>query len=135
MPEGGNEIFLIVQRGGEIGARIPLDKRQITIGRNTDNEIVLADSMVSRYHAVIQVDLNSGQLSVVDLGSTNGVIVNDTPVDPGIPHPLQPRDSLAIGRSVFKLHVRPAGYVVIRPPDRANDPNNTQILVMPSLFS
>lgn len=134
-PGTGSEAYLIVQRGGEIGARVNLDKRQITIGRNADNEIVLADTMVSRYHAVIQNDPTTGQLSIVDLGSTNGVVVNDNPIDPGIPQPLQARDSIAIGRSVFKLHIRPAGYVPVRPPDRANDPNSTQYLELPHLYS
>ncbi|MEI6042831.1 MAG: FHA domain-containing protein [Chloroflexota bacterium] len=127
--------FLIVQRGEEIGEQIILDKQRTTIGRNTDNVIVLTDPRVSRYHAVIQLDPTNGQLSIIDLGSTNGVMVNDRQISRGLPYPLQPRNSIIIGQSVFKLQVRPEGYQPVRPPDRANDPNITQYLEMKRLFS
>ena len=127
--------FLIVQRGEEIGEQIILDKQRTTIGRNADNVIVLTDPRVSRYHAVIQLDPTNGQLSIIDLGSTNGVMVNDRQISRGLPYPLQPRNSIIIGQSVFKLQVRPEGYQPVRPTDRANDPNITQYLEMKRLFS
>ncbi len=130
-----NKAFLVVQRGGEIGSRIELDKRQITIGRNADNVIPLADPLVSRYHAVIQYDVNSGQITVIDLGSTNGVMVNDKPIDPGIPHLLQQRDSISVGRSVFNLQIRSEGYRTTRPPDRTSDPDITGSLESKQLFT
>jgi pSer/pThr/pTyr-binding forkhead associated (FHA) protein len=45
------------------------------IGRNTANEIVLDDKMVSRQHAQLIV-LNNGQVILKDLGSSNGTFVN-----------------------------------------------------------
>lgn len=45
------------------------------IGRNTANEIVLDDKMVSRQHAQLIV-LENGQVSIRDLASSNGTFVN-----------------------------------------------------------
>jgi len=123
---GPNKVFLVVQRGPDIGARIELNQRQITMGRNPDNVIVLTDPLVSRYHAVIQYDLNSGQASVIDLGSTNGVMVNEKHIDPGLPYLLQQRDSVSVGRSVFNLQMRPENYRASLPPERLSDPEITQ---------
>src|SRR5262249_54209064 len=44
--------------------------------------LVLPDPSVSRSHARLEV-LESGRLRVVDLGSTNGTLVNDVPVSQG----------------------------------------------------
>ncbi len=99
----GKKAFLVVQRGGDIGSLVYLESRQVTIGRNADNVIPLNDSMASRYHAVIQENPASGEVFVVDLGSTNGVYVNDRQIDPGLPHPLQQRDTIYVGHSVFLI--------------------------------
>lgn len=48
----------------------------LTIGRSSDNDIVLRDFSVSRRHAAIQIGGNGFQIR--DLESTNGVKVNDT---------------------------------------------------------
>jgi pSer/pThr/pTyr-binding forkhead associated (FHA) protein len=51
----------------------------VTLGRATDNGLVLADGRVSRHHARISV--RRGTLVYTDLQSTNGSRVNGTPVD------------------------------------------------------
>ncbi len=132
---GRNTVFLIVQRGTDIGSRINLEQRQTTLGRNPDNEIVVAEALVSRYHAVIQCDYATGQVSVIDLGSTNGVLVNDKAIDPGMPHPLSRRDSISIGRSVFNLQIRPENYQPSPPPSREDDTDITLYLEPKKLFS
>ena len=76
--------FLITQRGPVIGHRHDLDSGQFTIGRGQDNDLVLNDAMVSRYHAVIRQE-NAGVV-LIDLGSTNPALVNDMPLEPGVPH-------------------------------------------------
>lgn len=50
--------------------------RTIKIGRNADNDIVIASDQVSRYHADILLDDN-GQYSITD-HSSNGTMVNGT---------------------------------------------------------
>jgi predicted component of type VI protein secretion system len=93
--------FLITQRGPVIGHRHDLDSGQFTIGRGQDNDLVLNDAMVSRYHAVIRQE-NAGVV-LIDLGSTNPALVNDMPLEPGVPQRLQHRDVVVIGGAVFSF--------------------------------
>jgi pSer/pThr/pTyr-binding forkhead associated (FHA) protein len=50
------------------------DGAAMTIGRQFDNDVVLDDKAVSRYHATIEV--KNRKLNVFDNGSKNGTIVN-----------------------------------------------------------
>ncbi len=61
------------------GMRHPLDPPGIVIGRGTDADLRINDPGVSRRHAEIRIaPAQSGAptVSVVDLGSTNGMLVN-----------------------------------------------------------
>jgi pSer/pThr/pTyr-binding forkhead associated (FHA) protein len=51
----------------------------ITIGRAPSATLVVPDAQVSRMHA--RIDLSDGLLSVRDLGSRNGTLVNARPID------------------------------------------------------
>ena len=51
----------------------------LTIGRGSENDLVLGDPRVSRRHARIQV--RGGRLVLSDLDSRNGTRVNGTPID------------------------------------------------------
>ena len=57
---------------GEVLAE--LDRERTAIGRDPANEVVLEDTSVSGFHAVILND--RGAVSVVDLGSTNGTAID-----------------------------------------------------------
>lgn len=50
-----------------------------TLGRHYDNTIVLLDPSVSRTHA--RLEFRDGRFYIQDLGSSNGVLVNDSKVD------------------------------------------------------
>jgi hypothetical protein len=58
---------------------IAFDGRPLTIGRASDNGVVLRDGRASRHHA--RIDGRRGSLVLSDLGSTNGSFVNDRRVD------------------------------------------------------
>ncbi len=80
--------FLIIE-----GTRhIPLTKQTITLGRQHDNQVVLDDGRVSRYHAQIQHRYRHWILR--DLGSTAGTIVNGQQIREYV---LQPGDVVQIG--------------------------------------
>src|SRR5882724_553664 len=53
---------------------LELNKSVITVGRGNANDLVLNDSSISRFHAVIKVQDNS--IRIADRGSTNGIILN-----------------------------------------------------------
>jgi ABC transport system ATP-binding/permease protein len=70
--------------------------RPITIGRDTDNDIVLTDLLVSRHHARLEPTAYGYQ--VVDLRSSNRTFINGVPVATA---PLQEGDLLTVGRTRF----------------------------------
>ncbi len=54
---------------------LELTKPVITLGRGNANDLVLNNSRVSRFHAVVKVAA-SGDVLIADRGSTNGVLIN-----------------------------------------------------------
>ena len=68
------------------------------IGSADDNELVLADPLVSRHHAV--VEQANGRIVVRDLGSTNGTLVANVPVKEAF---LAPGAKLRIGSATLEL--------------------------------
>ncbi|MGH8583864.1 MAG: FHA domain-containing protein [Gammaproteobacteria bacterium] len=63
--------------------RIPLDKLPWRIGRGKDNDTVIADSSVSRYHAEVW-RTPEGHFAIKDLDSLNGLFVNNRKVHSAI---------------------------------------------------
>jgi hypothetical protein len=87
---------LVVSRGPDVGARVPLGAGVTTLGRHPDSTIFLDDITVSRRHAEI-AEVEGGH-EVRDAGSLNGTYVNRRRVEQAL---LQPGDELQIGK--FKL--------------------------------
>ena len=58
----------------DAGREFALDRPSVTIGRHADQVIVLAEPSVSRAHARIEIGREGA--TIVDLGSTNGTMVN-----------------------------------------------------------
>ncbi len=78
----------------------PLDKSRVTIGRSGDNDIVSMDLRVSRHHASILVDTETGTCALRDEKSTLGVFVNQQKIDE---IPLRDGDVVRIGDSVYSF--------------------------------
>ncbi len=69
------------------------------IGRALENELVVSDLQVSRYHAEFRAHPD-GRYEIVDLGSHNGTYVNGQAVQR---HLLGPNDIVGVGHSTFRL--------------------------------
>lgn len=63
-----------VQVPGRAPWRIAINSGRLRVGRALDNDLVLSDDRVSRYHG--QISVRFGTLVYADLGSTNGSFVN-----------------------------------------------------------
>jgi hypothetical protein len=81
------------------GDRVPLGEFTVTVGRQNDCTIVLADPNVSRRHAEFRP--SGDGFVVVDLGSTNGTRVNDARV---AEHRLRDGDQIRFGNTVMRFH-------------------------------
>lgn len=89
---------LVVLSGGSAGAQFELDCAQITLGRGPGVDLAFDDPAMSRQHAAVEY---SGQgFRVRDLGSTNGILVNDKSVQAG---ELGHGDRVKIGSRVFQM--------------------------------
>ncbi|MFI0899993.1 FHA domain-containing protein [Streptomyces sp. NPDC020983] len=73
--------------------------RVMRIGRALENELVVSDLQVSRYHAEFRAHPD-GRYEIVDLGSHNGTYVNGQPIQR---HLLGPNDIVGVGHSTFRL--------------------------------
>ena len=60
------------------GFKCHLDKDCMTCGRAEDSDLRLADSTVSLQHCLFYYDEATGIVSIEDLGSKNGIFVNNT---------------------------------------------------------
>jgi pSer/pThr/pTyr-binding forkhead associated (FHA) protein len=69
-----------------------------TIGRDSDNDIVLEAITVSRYHALLLRD--TAELLLLDLESTNGTLVNGLVARPDAPVRLVDGDVIRFGQVV-----------------------------------
>lgn len=74
MSEQKEAALLLWREGDEIKGRWTLAKPLTSIGRWEDNDVVIEDRWVSRYHAEVQRERD--QYVVHDLGSKNGTLIN-----------------------------------------------------------
>src|SRR5947208_1113265 len=95
MPEAFLEIL------DEAGSRrVPLGLDPLTIGRHSENRVMVTDHMASRFHCII--GRSGEEYWVRDLNSSNGTHLNGKPVRSS---PLEPGDTVSIGSTKIVLVV------------------------------
>ena len=94
----GTLALKFVEPNDREGERIDVD-RAVTIGRSADCDLSLTDTFLSSRHARLTND--EGDLSIEDLGSTNGTYVNQELVD-GRVH-LERGDIVQVGGVLFEV--------------------------------
>jgi pSer/pThr/pTyr-binding forkhead associated (FHA) protein len=87
---------IIVTFNGQLKEEVNLTAARMSIGRRPSNDLVIDHLTVSGEHAAIETTPHG--IFVLDLGSTNGTIVNGQPVKK---HLLQDQDRIEVGK--YKL--------------------------------
>lgn len=80
------------------GTLIPLTG-DFTIGRNSDNQVILEDSFISSYHA--HFFSYEGRYVIEDLNSTNGTLLNGDRLEESTY--LEINDIITLGANVFRV--------------------------------
>ena len=91
-----SQFQLIMRSGPTPGAAFALEGDQMTIGRDSTNEIVINDAEVSRRHA--RLTFQGGKYVLEDLGSTNGTFVNGQRL--AGPRVLKPGEVVSFGEQI-----------------------------------
>src|SRR6266481_18735 len=90
--------FAIVHKADKRLDTFKLPEGTTTIGRDPTNQIPLPHSSVSREHA--EIECRPGGVTMRDLDSRNGVLVNGVPRKKAV---LQPGDKLAICEFLIEM--------------------------------
>jgi len=118
--------FAYLETQDELHTRHPVSGETFRIGRHADNELMVADASISRFHAEIRHELSSHYV-IRDLESLNGVYVNGRKARSAI---LGNGDLIELGDvtlkfTVFAAHDRPdldgstdSTVTPFRPPDK-----------------
>jgi hypothetical protein len=91
-------ILLSPQYETSIGRRDPATGTQPDVDLSAYSGYRLG---VSRKHAIIR--MNSEQLEVLDLGSSNGTSVNGSRLVAHLPHPLRDGDEMMLGKMIIRV--------------------------------
>jgi hypothetical protein len=86
MPDGPREKALVFKPGG----------RRMSVGRASDNDLILNDKSVSKIHAALVMN-REGTLMVADTGSTNGTYINGRRIAYGEARQIEDGDVVGFG--------------------------------------
>src|SRR5919106_3318871 len=100
-PDSARRACLLVSTRGGRPVQFDLGGPLISVGRASDNDVIVDDPMVSRHHC--QLKLQHGAYGFADLGSRNGSTVNGQPVTQIA---LGPGDVIRIGDTEIEFQVR-----------------------------
>jgi len=93
-PQHGEPLVLPLRKGVKQSNAFGLG---VTVGRTENNDIVLMDNSVSRFHGYFLQDQKSQQWMLVDAESKNGTWVEGVKLSPNRPVPVPTRAKLRFG--------------------------------------
>lgn len=99
---------LVGHQGSLAGQQFPIGATPLTLGRNSDNSVVITVGNVSRFHAEVRRERHGFVL--YDSGSSNGTRVNGTRVTS---HELRPGDLIEIGTETFRFEAADAMETIL----------------------
>jgi hypothetical protein len=73
----------------------------ITLGRTQNNDVVVADTSISKFHAYFRID--KGFVEVADAQSRNGTFLGERRLEPKQPAPLKMGQQVRFARLTFHL--------------------------------
>lgn len=99
-PGTGRQAELTIESGPDAGHTYRAGESALRLGRSPDNDLILRDPATSGHHA--RVERRGEQFFIVDLGSTNGTLVNGEPIQE---KELNHDDRITIGQNAVHFSV------------------------------
>lgn len=109
VPEHIRGLRLVFLAPAGVPAPVSLDKVPMVMGRSEAADVALPFSSISREHA--RIFLEDGKLFIEDMGSSNGITINDKKMPKG---ELAPGDMVKLGVVEFRVARRGDSTVVIQ---------------------
>jgi hypothetical protein len=100
MPGAGTQGELTIESGPDAGHSHRAGDQALRLGRSPDNDVILRDPATSGHHA--RLERRGDQFWIVDLGSTNGTLVNGEPVQE---KQLNHGDRVTIGQNAVQFSI------------------------------
>ncbi len=94
-------LVLLVGPANEVGRQWPIEDTDRIIGRSINAHVSIEDKSVSKSHAKIL--MMGGDVSIIDLESTNKTIINSKTLKPLVSHTLKNNDQIKMGNIIFKF--------------------------------
>ena len=93
------DLKLLVVQGKPEGKEIPITVPRFIVGRSNDCHLRPNSELISRHHC--QIAVNGEQVSIMDLGSSNGTIVNGERIIEEVP--INDGDMVQVGPLGFQI--------------------------------
>jgi DNA-binding NtrC family response regulator len=84
--------------GPDKGKHVVAEDTELSVGTARDNQLVLSDITVSRYH--LEAGVRPGGIAIADLGSTNGTYLGTARIDRAL---LPPGTQVKLGRTTIRF--------------------------------
>jgi predicted component of type VI protein secretion system len=108
-------------------------KSPVHIGRNQLNELALSEPFISMWHGLIRFDANG--IQYVDVGSTNGSMVNGERIATGVPTDIHPNTDFRIGTLKVKLSLEEVDAGTVAPAARHQTQFGMRVSQLPGTFT
>ena len=79
-----------------------LSNKAISIGRDKSNQLIIADTKVSRYHAIVSFE--NDEAYIKDTDSSNGTFINGKQIERGRKIKLNNGDKIKVGNTVIVFY-------------------------------
>src|SRR3989442_8284977 len=112
-------LITLAEKGGG-SQQLTFEKNEVTIGRLSGNDIVLAKGNVSKYHS--RIVIKDGKFIIVDMKSTNGTYVNGKKI--AAPQVIRPADKIYIGDYIINVEAKGSSPTRTAQQQASDDSNN-----------